>query len=117
MTDHTPEASSLRTRSLLHMDLDGDEDEAFIAVDHIYLPEGEAGACDHCHRPAHDPGMVGIIVSEGQAALTAEQALLLANRLTRAASLVLESEEDCPDIEREAARFAAHDQDAAEGEQ
>jgi len=31
---------------------------------------------------------------------------VLANRLTRAASLVLESEEAVPDIEREAARFA-----------
>jgi hypothetical protein len=37
--------------------------------------------------------------------MSAEQALMLANRLTRAANLVLESEEDVPDVEREAARF------------
>ena len=107
MTDHTPEAVPLRIRNLLHMPLDDeDEDSAFIAVDHVYLPEGAAGTCCACSNPAHDPGAVGLIVSEGQAALTAEQALVLANRLTRGASLVLESEEDAADIEREAARFA-----------
>jgi len=41
------------------------------------------------------------------ALLTAEEALVLANRLQRAASLVMESEEDTPDVEREAARFTA----------
>ena len=60
--------------------------------------------------------MVGLIVTEGNAILTAEQALVLANRLTRAASLILESEEDTPDIEREAARFAAQDPDVEEWE-
>jgi len=102
-----PEAIPLRTRTLLHMPLDDDEDAPFIAVDHVYLPEGGAGTCCACDNPAHDPGAVGLIVSEGQAILTAEQALVLANRLTRAASLILESEEDVADIEREAARFAA----------
>ncbi|HEX3960914.1 MAG TPA: hypothetical protein VHZ03_30565 [Trebonia sp.] len=114
MTGHTPEAPSLRTRTLLHLPLD-DEDDSFVAVDHVYLPEGAADPCEDCGRPAHDPGMVGLMVSEGDALMTAEQALVVANRLTRAASLVLESGEDCPDIEREAARYAAHDQDAAEG--
>jgi len=118
MTDHTPEAIPLRTRTLLHMPLDDDEEDGgFIAVDHVYLPEGGAGTCCACDNPAHDPGAVGLIVSEGQAILSAEQALVLAHQITRAASLILESEEEPPDIEREAAaRFAAHDQDAPEGE-
>ena len=112
MTSPEPEAIQIRTRTLLHLDLDNDED-AFVAVDHVYLPEGAAGICCHCDQPAHDPGMVGLIVSEGQAVLTAEQALVVANRLQRAASLVLESDEEPADLERDVARFAAHNQDTA----
>jgi hypothetical protein len=37
-----------------------------------------------------------------------DQALLLANRLIRAANLVMESDEGLPDVEREAARFHGH---------
>jgi hypothetical protein len=102
------EAVPLRSRALLHMHVDED---AFIGVDHVYLPEGQAGTCDHdeCGNPAHDSGMVGLAIMDGEdqasVLLTAEQALVLANRLQRAASLILESEEDLPDMEREAARF------------
>lgn len=92
-----------------------DEDDLTVEVDHVYIPEGQAGTCCHgdCGKPAHDPGVVGIIIATGgeddgaavSALLTPEQALYVANRLTRAANLVLESGEDVADIEREAARY------------
>ena len=65
--------------------------------------------------PDDDPGYVGITVTEDDTAeldrvrlgakatclLSAEEALLLADRLQRAAHLVLENDEDLPDPERE----------------
>lgn len=81
-----------------------------ITVDHVYAPDGSF-ACDDCGKPGHDPGNVGLTMTgdDNQFAttlLTAEEALVLANRLQRAASLVLESAEDVPDVEREANRFS-----------
>lgn len=93
----------IRSRTLYFMICDDEETE--VSVEHVYLPEGEAGTCDHCGQPAHDPGLVGLNVGEDLALLTAEQALVLANRLVKAAELILESDEDLPDVEREAARF------------
>lgn len=104
-----PEANPVRTRNVgvLHLG-----DDAIVAVDHVYLPEGAAGTCDHdgCGSPAHDPGDVGLMVSDedGDTAsvlMHPYQALALANRLTRAANFALESGEDGPDLEREAARW------------
>lgn len=105
MTEPHPEAIPLRTRTLYTMF--GDDDETMVSVEHVYLPEGAAGPCQDCGNPAHDPGMVGLIVGEGSALLSPDEALVLANRLTKAAELVLESEEDAPDVERDMARFAA----------
>ncbi|HEY2088257.1 MAG TPA: hypothetical protein VGH54_19850 [Mycobacterium sp.] len=112
MTDSEPDGITLRTRTLGHVHTD---DDTVVVVEHVYEPEG-AAPCGDCGGPAHDPGMVGLVISGERedgtldvpvsALLTAEDALVLANRLQRAASLVLESGEDCPDIEREAARFA-----------
>ena len=103
------EAIPLHARTILTMHPEADGSE--ITVDHIYAPEG-AFACGDCGGPGHDPGMVGLMVNGDNdqnvgVVLTAEEALVLANRLQRAASLVLESQEDTPDIEREAARFSA----------
>jgi hypothetical protein len=105
MTEHTPGIPHppILSRNLLDMWLDGN-DEANITVDHVYLPEGAGGTC-HCGNPVHDPGLVGLSLNDDCALLTAEQALLLANRLQRAASLILESGEAPPDVEREAARY------------
>lgn len=111
MSDSEPDGVRLRTRTLgcIHPD-----EDTVIVVEHVYEPDG-ASSCEHCGNPAHDPGMVGLVISSededgtAQASsvlMAAEDALTLANRLTRAASLVLESAEDNPDIEREAARFA-----------
>jgi len=81
-------------------------------VDHVYEPEG-AGTCHHegCGKPSHDPGMVGLVMSGEDATVSAllepGEALVLAERLQRAASLVMESMEEPPDIEREAARYTA----------
>ena len=104
-----PEAGPLRSRMIgcLHPC-----DDVSIAVEHVYEPEG-AATCDHdgCGNAAHDPGMIGLIMSEDgnmvSALLDPAEALLLADRLQRAASLVLESGEDAADIEREAAKYTA----------
>jgi hypothetical protein len=106
--DHEDHICS-RTRNIWHVILDdgeGDDDGTLIAVDHVYLPDGSF-TCSDCGRPGHDPGMVGLIVGEGSALVEPEVALTIANRLTRAASLILESHEDPPDIEREAHRLGA----------
>jgi hypothetical protein len=103
MTEPAHEHIPLRARSIGRM-ISDDDSETPIWVDHVYLPEG-AYTCDDCGSPSHDPGMVAIGVGDGAALISAEQALMLANRLQRAASLVYESEEEAPDIEREAARF------------
>jgi hypothetical protein len=103
-----PPVPRLRTRTVGVIDAD---DDTVIIVEHVYEPEG-ATPCVDCGKPSHDPGMVGLIVGGHDdddpvsVLLFAADALVLANRLTRAASLVLESEEAVPDIEREAARFA-----------
>jgi len=109
MTESHPEHVHSRTRNIWHTildDSDNDEDGTFIAVDHLYLPDGSF-TCDDRGRPGHDPGMVGLIVGDSSALLDAELALTLADRLTRAAHLVLESQEEPADIERDVARFAA----------
>ena len=65
-------------------------------IDRIYTME----ACEAGHP---DEGLVGITIQAGEvhadAVLTAEEALMLADRLTRAAHLVLEAGEDEPETE------------------
>jgi len=106
--DRNHEDGGLRIRTIGRV-FPGPCDDAMVIVEHVYEPDG-VDACD-CGAPTHDPGVVGLLVGHGEdsAAVTlfAEEALELANRLTRAASLVLESQEDCADMEREAARLAA----------
>ena len=110
MSEPTPETPlPLRTRNVLEMELD--DEETAVAVDHVYLPEGTAGTCPHCGGPGHNAGLVGLTVSNDEyeqitGLMAPEQALLLANRIVRAANLVLESTEDPPDVEREAARYS-----------
>ena len=105
--DRNHEDGGLRIRTIGRV-FPGPCDDAMVIVEHVYEPDG-VDTC-HCGAPTHDPGMVGLVVAHGEEStgvmLFAEEALTLANRLTRAATLVLESMEDTPDIEREAARFA-----------
>jgi hypothetical protein len=72
------------------------DDDTMIWIDHVFA----MGA-----SPYDDPGYVGLTVAEDDTKatclLTAEEALLLADRLQRAAHLVLETGEDLPDPERE----------------
>jgi hypothetical protein len=110
MTEHEESECGhphLRTRTLLELVLD--DDDTLITVGHVYLPEGAAGTCDSegCGNPIHDPGMVMLATNEECGLLTAEQALVIAHQIQRAASLVLLSGEEPADIEREAARYAA----------
>src|ERR1700683_1490764 len=105
-----PEAAPLHTRdiALIHPYGDG----ASILVQHVYAPDGSGWHyAEDGGSASHDPAPVAVTMTDGEGQATtlmsAENALLLANRLTRAASLVLESGEQRPDVEREAARFAA----------
>jgi hypothetical protein len=111
MSENHPEEAPLRARNIHSVILEAGGTE--LTVDHVYLPEGMAGQCCHedCLNPAHDPGLVGLGLDDKAALLTAEEALTLANRLTRAANLIFESEEDRPDIERDMARFGAPQQE------
>lgn len=115
MTESRPEALPLRRRTIGR--IHPEDDNAFVVVDHIFAAEGSL-TCGDCGAPAHDPGMIGLFIDgnvdeEGETAnvlLTASEALVLAERLQRAAALVLESGEDHPDVEREAARFGVPDE-------
>ncbi len=107
--EHPEPRGSYHARAVAHLDF-GD---VAVTVAHVFAAEGESGAC-HCGLPAHDPGNVGMTVTgrDGQGRevtldlqATPEGALLLADRLARAANLALESVEDLPDMEREMARF------------
>lgn len=86
-------------------------EDSHVLVSHLYEPEGSGGECEHgdCHNSAHDPGMVDLYIQHGEDEASVQMlpgaALELANRLTRAANLVLETWEDVPDVEREAGRF------------
>lgn len=103
-----PEAVPLRQRSVLRLELEGQQ--ATVIVDHVYLGAGDTDPCEDCGGVVHDEGAVGLAVDDhgemvNSVILSPEEALLVANRLTRAANLVLEGGEDAPDLEREVARF------------
>jgi len=89
-----------------------DLDDILVQVDHIF---GTTPEVRDCGRPHADPGLVGLTVAPDGAdpedpsvyrlLLTAEAALVLANRLQRAASLSFEADEGLPDTDREAIRL------------
>ncbi len=102
--DHPPQ----HTRILIRLDLGGD---ASAWVDHTYFEGVRECECGDTHLSG---GGVGLRIKDydGDVAgvlMDASDALILANRLQRAANLVLESAEDAPDLDREAARYARHD--------
>src|SRR5499427_10868772 len=89
------------------------DDDTMIWIDHVFT----MGL-----SPEDDPGYVGLTVTEDDSSedrarlgakatclLTAEEALLLADRLQRAAHLVLETDEDLPDPEREYRRYRGNE--------
>jgi hypothetical protein len=105
MTDHDHEtAPPGRVRNIATLFL---EDGTGIAISHLYPPELQE--CPDCGSSYVSAGLVGMTVDDPESAMTPEEALLLANRLTRAANFVLEMMEDPPDIEREAARAGSGD--------
>ncbi len=107
-----PEPAPLRTRTVLYMDIGGYADTS-IQIDHVYAPEGATGTCanETCGNAAHDPGLIGLAISDDSDTeitllMDPGEALVLAERLQRAVALVFEADEELPDIEREAARYA-----------
>jgi hypothetical protein len=96
------------------------DDEIMIWIDHVFTMGTS---------PDDDPGYVGLTVTEDDTAevdrvrlgakttclLSAEEALLLADRLQRAAHLVLETDEDLPDPEREYRRHRGNGDSPAAG--
>lgn len=111
MTEHGPDTIPLRARVVGAI---YPCEDSTVIVAHLFEPEGSSGECDNdgCGNDAHDPGLVDLTVLHGEDGVAVQmfpgEALELANRLERAANLVLESAEDVPDVEREAARFAPH---------
>lgn len=71
-----------------------------VTIDHVYTMKD-------CEHGEPDEGLIGLVAhdhetgQETHVLLGVDEALLIANRLTRAASLVMESGEDLPDVERE----------------
>jgi hypothetical protein len=92
------------------------EDDTTIWIEHVFTirtsPDGDP-----------DKGYVGLTITGDDAGdaevlgvaaklsclLTAEEALLLADRLQRAAQFVLETDEDLPDPEREYRRYRGNE--------
>lgn len=106
-TDHTDDDHKILSRYVGGVFPD---DHINVYVDHIYTNQ----TCPE-HGNLTDSGVVGIYISDetpgdtqqASAVLSAEDALLLADRLTRAAHLVLETDEDVADVEREYRRHSS----------
>jgi len=103
MTEHQDGCGHppLRARNIATLFTD---DGSEISVNHLYVAGPETCSHDGCENPAVSPGLVGLTLDDAAGMFTPAEALLIANRLTRAANIVLETEEQLPDIERESAR-------------
>jgi hypothetical protein len=107
--------AELRSRTIGTIAVDEDTD---LVIRHVYHPDG-AVACECCGSD-HDPGMAGLIVRTRagdvvRLLLTDDEAATLAERLGRVVSLIRESQEAPPDVEREMARLTAARTQAGEG--
>lgn len=84
-------------------------DDCHVTVEHVY----DNATCPE-HGNLTNPGMVGIAIHDdtpgeeefASVLLGASDALLLADRIVRAAHLALELHEDLPDVEREYIRHS-----------
>ena len=100
---HEHDVPPFRERNIAELyTADGSE----IRVDHLYVATADLEPCPDCGGEVVSAGLVGLVVDGSPAVLSSEEALLLANRLTRAADVALEAMEDPPDMDREAARLA-----------
>ena len=86
-------------------------DNISVQVDHVYTMEA-----DEDGHP--EPGLVGLAVFKDDAEMSVlispDDALVIANRLQRAANLVMEAGEDLPDPERE---YRRHNASGGDGEE
>ena len=80
-------------------------DGSTIRVDHLYVAGENLQPCPNCGGECVSAGLVGLVIDDTPAVLTAEEALLVINRLERAVNAVLETLEDPPDMDREASRL------------
>lgn len=100
---HEDEHEQLEIRNIGFLGTIMGEDN--IAIDHVFSMNNRE--CPECGGESEDEGFVGLMINDDESdnhasiLLTAEEALLLANRLQRAAEVVLESDEDLPNPERE----------------
>jgi hypothetical protein len=81
-------------------------DGSNIRVDHLYVASADLQPCPSCGGECVSPGLIGLVLDEESAVLSPEETLLLINRLQRTVNAVLETMEDPPDMDREAARLA-----------
>jgi hypothetical protein len=106
MSDDHDHDGKLRTRTVGYIEAGED---IHVAVEHVYDNE----TCPE-HGSLTDSGLVGVAIHDetpggeqyASVLLTAADALLLADRITRAAHLALELLEDLPDVEREYLRHS-----------
>jgi hypothetical protein len=102
--------TELKRRTIYHMPTE----DGFLAIEHVY---SDSCGCpvEDCDHPWHDPGEVALLLVEGTESVGIKFgpgiAFTIADRLTRAAHLILEAGEDLPDIAREMARLGAPDQE------
>lgn len=105
MSDHD-HGSTLKFRTVGLIEA---HEDAHIAVQHVY----DNSTCPE-HGSLVDSGLVGIAIHDetpgeeqfASVLLDPPDALLLADRITRAAHLALELAEDLPDVEREYLRHS-----------
>ena len=106
MTDDHPSDSKLRFRRVGTIEV---HDDCHITIEHVY----DNTVCPE-HGSLTDPGLVGIAIHDdspgeetfASVLLMPADALLLADRITRAAHLALELLEQLPDVEREFLRHS-----------
>ena len=102
--DHGHEAPPFQSRNIARLFTD---DGSEISVDHLYAASADLAPCPDCGGACVSAGMIGLdVLVDGPVLLSPEEALLLINRLQRAVNVVLETMEDPPDMDREAARLA-----------
>ena len=100
--EHGHEQPPFCRRNIIDLDT---TDGSRVIIDHLFPAAGDTPRCPSCDGLCIAPGLVGLVLDDASGLFTAEEALLIANRLTRGANLVLEATEDATDLSREAAKL------------
>lgn len=108
-------SDEVTTRHLFHLNIEDDEDGPFvISLDHVYLTQSHF--CEKCNKQEPDAGVISLSIVDDEdetvtVFLDASEALVLANRIERAANIILEDLEDPESMDRAALRYIPSDSD------